>query len=55
MEANLGMIMAAVREYAPEAIVFEEADGNVSIALNMKLNKDGLLESFPDEVSNLED
>jgi hypothetical protein len=44
METNLGMIMAAVREYAPEAIVFEESDGNVAIGLNMKLNSNGQLE-----------
>ena len=55
MEVSLGMIMAAVRGYAPEAVVFEESDGNVSIALNMKLNKDGLLETFPDEVTTHED
>ena len=55
MEANLGMIMAAVREYAPEAIVFEESDGNVAISLNMKLSEAGLLESFDNEVIELED
>lgn len=52
MEASLFEIMGAVRQFAPNAVVFEEADGNVSVALNMKLNKDGLLESFPDEVSD---
>lgn len=55
MEANLGMIMAAVREYAPEALVFEESDGNVAISLNMKLNGTGLLESFDNEVIHIED
>lgn len=55
MEANLGMIMAAVREYVPEAVVIEESDGNVAISLNMKLNGAGLLESFIEEENNLED
>jgi hypothetical protein len=35
--------------YAPFATVFEQEDGNVSIALNMKLNSAGLLETFDDE------
>jgi hypothetical protein len=49
MEADLSMVVAAVRMYAPFATVFEQADGNVSIALNMKLNNAGLLETFEDE------
>ena len=52
MEASLSEIMAGVLSFAPNAVVFEEADGNVSIALNMKLNSVGLLETFPDEVSD---
>lgn len=52
MEANLGEIMAGVLSFAPNAVVFEEADGNVSIALNMKLNSNGLLEHMEDEVSD---
>jgi hypothetical protein len=55
MEASLAEIMGAVRQFAPNAVVFEEADGNVAIALNMKLNNSGLLESFADEVTDLED
>lgn len=52
MEASLGEIMGAIREFVPNAVVFEEADGNVAISLNMKLNEAGLLESFIDEVSD---
>ena len=52
MEASLFEIMGTIRQFAPHAVVFEEADGNVSVALNMKLNKEGLLETFPDEVSD---
>jgi hypothetical protein len=49
MEASLGEIMGAVRQFVPNAVVFEEADGNVAISLNMKLNESGLLETFIEE------
>lgn len=52
MEADLSQIMGAVMSFAPNAVVFEEADGNVSIALNMKLNSNGLLEPMIDEVDD---
>lgn len=52
MESSLEQIMGAIRQFAPNAVVFEEADGNVAVALNMKLNGSGLLESFPDEVGD---
>lgn len=52
MEADLSQIMAGVLSFAPNAIVFEEADGNVSIALNMRLNNEGFLEDMVDEVAD---
>lgn len=52
MEADLSMVVAAVRMYAPFATVFEKEDGNVSIALNMKINSSGLLETFDNEVDD---
>lgn len=52
MEVDLSQVMAGVLSFAPNAVVFEEADGNVSIALNMRLNNDGLLEHIEDEVSD---
>jgi hypothetical protein len=52
MSVRLNEIMAGVLAHAPHAVVFEESDGNVSIALNMTLNSEGLLESMPDEVDD---
>lgn len=50
MSKRLDEIMAGVLVHAPHAVVFEESDGNVSIALNMTLTRDGLLQAMPDEV-----
>lgn len=44
-EVSVEMLMREVRSFAPDAILTEEADGNVSIVLNMKYDM-GLLKSF---------
>lgn len=44
-EVSVEQIMREVRSFAPDAILSEEADGNVVIVLNMKYDM-GLLKSF---------
>lgn len=44
-EVSVEEIMREVRSFAPDAVLTEEADGNVAIVLNMKYDM-GLLKSF---------
>lgn len=44
-EVSVELLMREVRSFAPEAVLAEESDGNVSIVLNMKYDM-GLLKSF---------
>lgn len=44
-EVSVEEIMREVRSFAPNAVLTEEADGNVAIVLNMKYDM-GVLKSF---------
>jgi hypothetical protein len=44
-EVSIELLMREVRSFAPDAILTEESDGNVSIVLNMKYDM-GVLRSF---------
>jgi len=44
-EVSVEMLMKEIRSFAPDAVLTEEADGNVAVVLNMKYDM-GLLRSF---------
>lgn len=44
-EVSVEMLMREIRSFAPEAVLTQEADGNVAVVLNMKYDM-GLLRSF---------
>lgn len=44
-EVSVELLMREIRSFAPEAVLTQEADGNVSVVLNMKYDM-GLLKSF---------
>jgi len=41
-------VMGAIRQFAPHAVLTEEADGNICVALNMRYDM-GLLVPFDNE------
>lgn len=46
---SLAMLMGAVMEFCPDAIVSEQADGNIVIVTNMNLDYKGILSPFENE------
>lgn len=48
-DVSLAMLMGAVMEFCPDAIVSEQADGNIVIVTNMNLDYKGILSPFENE------
>lgn len=48
-EVSLSVLMGEVMSLCPDAVVMEEADGNIVIVTNMRLNGRGLLSPFDEE------